>query len=158
MPSVSKISDPVFAKLVAEAFMDGCSRKEMGEVFGVHPDTIGIWTKDVRVQTHATRMAQERVNRITRKIDKVMEGRLQDSEKMDTETLLKIRKEYLAQALKIDVTAGKDNPDTIRDAANLLEENPDFAAGLAALLAGGGVSPSLLPAGDPSDDDEIDGD
>jgi len=153
MAIVSKISDPVFAKLVAEAYIDGCSRKEMGKMFGVCADTVGVWTKDVRVQTHAARMAQERVTRITRKIDTTMEGRLQDCHQMDTEVLLKIRKEYLDRALKIDLGSGKDNPDTVRDAVNLLEENPNFAAGLSQLLKNG----DLLPAG-PEEADEIDGD
>lgn len=142
---LSKIANPEFAKAVAEAYIDGMSRKEMAEIFCVHVDTISLWTKDIRVQTHAAKMAQERVTRITRKIDKVIEGRLQDSEDMETETLLRIRKEFLDRSLKIDLAAGKDNPDTIRDATDLLESNPDFAAGLAALLG-------QAPAGDEDDD------
>lgn len=140
MARISKISNPDFAKAVAEAYIDGCSRVEMAEMFGCGKDTITSWTQDIRVQTHAAKMAQERVTRITRRIDRTIEGRLQEASEMDTEVLLKIRKEFLDRALKIDLGAGKDNPDTVREAVDLMEAQPEFAAQLSALLAGQGVN------------------
>ena len=150
MPKQSRIADPEFAQAVAEAYINGLSRTEMSDMFGVCKDTITAWTKDIRVQTHAAKMAQERVTRVTRRIDATIEGRLQEVAEMDTELLLKIRREFLDRALKIDLGAGKDNPDTIKEATDLIESNPDFAAGLAALL--GKSDPS------DADEDEIDGD
>src|SRR4051812_4726806 len=103
MGRISKLANPEFSKAVAEAYINGCSREEMGEMFGVHKDTITDWTRDPRVQGHAARFAQERVNRITRRIDSEIEGRLLDAEEMETEVLLKIRKEFLSNSLKIDL-------------------------------------------------------
>lgn len=135
----SRLSDPNFAKAVAEAYIDGCTRQEMADLFGVSKDTITAWTRDTRVQAFSARMVQDRVTRITRKIDSVIEGRLQEAKDLDTETLLKIRKEYLDRSLKVDLKGGKDDPNTIEGAADLLESNPDFAAGLIALLEKQGV-------------------
>lgn len=128
MARVSKLANPGFAKAVAEAYINGMSRSEMADMFDAHVDTITLWTQDPRVQAHAARMAQERVTRITRKIDTEIEGRLQDAHDMETELLLKVRKEFLDRALKIDLGNPKENPDTINETIAALEENPELAA------------------------------
>lgn len=136
MARISKLANPEFAKAVAEAYINGLGREEMADIFGVHKDTITDWTRDPRVQGHAARMAQERVTRITRKIDKVIEGRLQESEDLDTELLLKIRKEFLDRSLKVDLSKANETAETINEAATLLESDPKLAEAFKELMTG----------------------
>ena len=130
MARVSKLANPEFAKAVAEAYMNGSSRAEMAEMFGAHKDTITDWTRDPRVQAHAATLAQERVNRITRRVDAEIETRLMDAEEIDTELLLKIRKEFMERGGKIDLGSGKNDAGTMSDMIDVLEANPDLAAQL----------------------------
>jgi transposase len=126
MPRQSRIDDPEFAKLVAEAYIGGMGRPEMAAEFNCHVDTITDWTKDPRVQAHASRFAQERIARIGRKIDAIIEGRLQEASDLDTDTLLKIRKEYLDRPLKIALSEADKDPNVINDTMAALEDNPEI--------------------------------
>lgn len=121
--------------VVAEAYMNGLSRPEMAAEFDCHVDTITDWVKDPRVQVHASKAAQERIHRIGRKIDAIIEGRLQEAKDLDTDTLLKIRKEYLDRPLKIMLGEADKNADTINDSMAFLENNPDLAAALFGAMA-----------------------
>lgn len=134
MARTSKLDNADFAKTVAEAYTAGMSRTDMAEEFGVNVATISVWNRDPRVQAHAARFAQERVNRITRRIDSEIESRLQEAKIMDTEVLLKIRKEFLDRALKIDLNKA-DTPETINEVIGTLEENPELARDLKEMLA-----------------------
>lgn len=129
MGRVSKLANPEFAKAVAEAYMNGSSRAEMAEMFGAHKDTITDWTRDPRVQAHAATLGQERVNRITRRIDSEIESRLLDADEMDTELLLKIRKEFMERTGKVGQT-NTNEAGTMSDMIDVLEANPDLAAQL----------------------------
>lgn len=133
----SKVANPIFAKAVAEAYISGITYREIAEMFGVSRETIGTWVRDPRVQAHAGHLAQERVMRITRKIDKEIEGRLQDTEDMETDLLLKIRKEFLERALKVSPEGNSaTNADTINEAVSALEDNPELAKQLKQLVQG----------------------
>lgn len=129
MPRISKLANPEFAKTVAEAYMNGTSRIEMAETFGVHKDTIGDWCRDPRVQAHATTFGQERVNRITRRIDSEIENRLMDADEIETELLLKIRKEFMERGGVVK-TGDRNDAATMSDMIDVLEANPDLAAQL----------------------------
>lgn len=136
MARISKLANPEFAKAVAEAYINGMSRAEMAEIFGAHKDTITDWTRDPRVQAHAAHLAQERVLRITRKIDSEIEHRVEDADDMDTELLLKIRKEFLDRSLKIDLNNAKDDAGTMSDMIDALEANPELASQLKSSFTG----------------------
>lgn len=136
MARISKLANPEFAKAVGEAYVNGLSREEMADEFSVHRDTISIWTRDPRVQAHVSRLAQERVNRITRRIDKEIEGRLLDAEDMDTEVLLKIRKEFLGNIIKAPDGKATQTAETVQETIKAVEESPDLAAQLQELLTG----------------------
>src|SRR4051812_41036406 len=127
MARTSKIAIPEFAKAVAEAYIGGMSRDDMAAEFEVHPDTMTIWCRDPRVQMHAARFAQERVNRILSKVDSEMHARLQHVSKLDIEQLLKIRKEYLDRALKIDLGAASQTAETINEVAAAVQDKPELA-------------------------------
>lgn len=136
MGRVSRLNDTNFAKEVAALYVEGKTRREMADHFNVHVDTITDWTQDIRVKAHAAKMSQERVNRITRRIDATIEGRLQEADKLDTETLLKIRKEFRDQVVKMDVGNADKNADTIKDTMELME-----ALGLDKILAAAAPEP-----------------
>lgn len=127
MARISRLANPDFAKAVGEAYADGCSRTEMSEMFGAHVDTITDWVRDARVQGHAARFAQERVNQITRITDREILKRLEDPEEMETELVLKIRKEFLERALKLELGKGAENADTINQIVTNIEDDPELA-------------------------------
>lgn len=134
-----RLDNPEFAKAVAAAYVDGMTRKAMAEEFECHVDTITSWTRDPRVQAHTTRLAQERVNRITRRVDSEIERRLQDTKDIDTEVLLKIRKEFIDRSLtNVGKGNDKDNSETINEAVSILESNPELAKQFKELTEGGG--------------------
>lgn len=132
----SRLSDPEVAKAVAEAYINGVSRTEMAEIFGVHKDTITIWTRDPRVLAHGGRFAQERVARISRLIDKEVEERLEDIDELDIEQLLKIRKEYIERVVKFENTSA-ETTSTVNDTVKAIEENPEIAEALLKMVNGG---------------------
>lgn len=126
MPKQSRISEPDFAKAVAEAYSDGMSRAEMAAMFNVSKPTITTWTRDPRVQAHASKMALDRVNRITRKVDSEIDARLQHIDNWDIDTILKVRKEYLDRSLKIDLGVGA-TAETTNEILEAMDSDPDFA-------------------------------
>lgn len=104
----------------------------MCEELGVSdPDTITRWRRDPRVQALVGKLNADRVQQISRKIDSVIEGRLANVKKMDTNTLLRIRKEYGGSAV---ARTERSDDATILDAMDALEENPEFADDLAEFL------------------------
>lgn len=131
----SKISSPEYAKAVAEAYINGVSTAEMADIFGVTKDTVRNWSRDPRVLAHGGKLAQERVLRITRLIDKEFESRLEDMGSLESETLLRIRKEYLERTVRFENIAA-DTTGTVGETVKALEENPELAKALTDLMAG----------------------
>lgn len=127
---ISRLADATFAKQVAQAYADGTGRQEMAAMFGCHEDTITDWVRDPRVQGHAQRFMQERVNRISRKLDTEIDRRIEDVDDEDRfpmELILKIRKELLDRALKPEFGQSKNEAQLTSDAISQAEEDPDFA-------------------------------
>jgi hypothetical protein len=136
MARPNPLADPAFAKLVAEAFADGLSRKEMCEMFGVKdPDTITRWRRDPRVKGHALKLIEDRILQVTRKVDGVIAERLEHAADMTITELLAIRKEFLGGALRAQTERADE--DTINEAQTWLEENPEAADQLETLLREG---------------------
>lgn len=136
---ISRLSDPGFAKAVAEAYTDGLKRAEMAELFGCHEDTMSDWVRDPRVQAHAMRLVQERVGRITRKLDSEIDRRIldvDDEDKYPMELILKMRKELLDRAIRFDFGNGKNEAQLTSDAISAAEEDPDFAREMIAWATG----------------------
>ena len=94
-------------------------------------DTITRWRRDPRVKARVAKINEDRVIQISRKVDSIIEGRLAHAEEMDTETLLRIRKEYGGAAV-----ARKEAIDdaTVSEALDALEQNPDLDDELRELL------------------------
>jgi hypothetical protein len=135
MPRPNPLADPDYAKAVAEAFADGCSRPQMCEMFGVKDkDTITRWRRDPRVKALALKIIEDRVLQVTRKVDGVIAGRLENAENMTVQELLAIRKEFLGGALRAQTEKADEN--TIQEAQEFLEKHPDAMEQLEAMLAG----------------------
>ncbi len=103
----TRIDDPEFAEQVAEAYICGASRLEMADVFGVCKDTVTNWIHDPRVKAYTSKLAEERVARLTRKVDSEIEARLTSDKikTIDDDTLLRFRKELLEKAVRINVNS-----------------------------------------------------
>lgn len=136
----TRLSDPDFARQVAEAFVAGMSRRQMCEMFNVNDvDTISRWRRDARVKTIAFKLIEDRVLQVTRKVDAVIAERLQNADKMTTKELLEVRKEYLGGKLREQHERADD--ETVHDAQDWLTNNPEAAAELDRIMAGEVPSP-----------------
>lgn len=119
--------EPELQEMVAKLFVEGKGNKEIAEALGrgVHPDTITDYKRHPAVQRIAMRMTRERHLQITSKIDTALAERLKHADKIDTETLLKIRKEILPDRIEIaDKTNSGSIIEEMWDAAN---EDPQLA-------------------------------
>ena len=136
MARPNPLADPDFAQQVAEAFAAGVSREDMCEMFGVSDkDTITRWRRDPRVKQRAMKIIEDRVLQVTRKVDGVIAARLEFADDMTIRELLDVRKEFLGGALRAQTEKADD--DTVNEAASLLENNPEAAEALEALLTKG---------------------
>jgi hypothetical protein len=107
----------------------------MAAELGVSEWTITQWRKDPRVRAQVTKLVEDRVMRIVGKTDHIIEGRLQDAENMDTELLLRIRKEFLGGAFRALHEGGKADEATTYEAMDEVQADPELLDGLRALLA-----------------------
>jgi DNA-binding transcriptional regulator YdaS (Cro superfamily) len=130
----SKLEDPEYVRLVASMFADGWLRSRMAAELGVSEWTITQWRKDARVRAQWRRLTEDRILRITSRIDKVIDHRLAGSEDVDTDTLLKIRKEYLGGAFRNEAEGSAIDSETINKTMDSLED-AGVADGLRKLLA-----------------------
>lgn len=144
MARPTPLSDPEFAKTVAAAFVSGMTHKDIAAQFNIHPDTVTYWRRDPRVKAHAMKMIEDRVLAVTRRIDSIIEGRLQHAENMSIKDLVMLRKEFLGGALR-QQTENADEQ-TISEVMTALDKNPDLADQLQALVESGGKLPE--PAAD----------
>lgn len=129
MARIGRLDNVEFAKAVGEAYAAGLSRTEMSDLFGAHVDTITTWVRDPRVQAHAGRFAQERANRVARKLDAEFERRLENIDDEDTyplEVLLKWRKEFVSKIPGAPDGGGANQPETIHEVISTLEDNPEL--------------------------------
>ncbi len=145
MARPNPLANPDFAKKVAEAFVDGLSRQEMCELFGVKDkDTITRWRRDARVKTIAFKLIEDRVLQVTRRVDATIAQRLESADQLTTKELLEIRKEYLGGKLREQHEKADD--ETMEQAQDWLSNNPDAIEQLDAILAGDVPSPVTAAA------------
>lgn len=128
------LDDPDKIVLFAQSVADGQSIKQLAELFHISERTVSTYKRDPRVKAIALKLTEDRVFRITRKVDSEIETRLADADEMDTDTLLKVRKEFLGGVLRLQTTGGKADAKTINEAMDEIENNPEFAAELESLL------------------------
>jgi predicted transcriptional regulator len=131
----SGLNDPERVKLAAAMFVEGSTRADMAAELGVSEWTITQWRKDPRVRAQVTKLVEDRVMRIVGKTDHIIEGRLQDAEKMETELLLRIRKEFLGGAFRALHEGGKVDENTVYEAMGEVEADPELLDGLRELIS-----------------------
>ena len=129
------LNDPERVKLAAAMFVEGATRADMAAELGCSEWTITQWRKDPRVRAQVAKLVEDRVMRIVGKTDHIIEGRLQDANNMDTELLLRIRKEFLGGAFRALHEGGKVDEATTYEAMEAVEGDPELLAGLRELLA-----------------------
>lgn len=130
MPGVSPLDHPTEGaarrRILAELCAEGHDRAKIAAVMDVHPDTITVWRRRPDVQQQITKLIQDRVNRLTSRIDARLEGLLQDDNirRLDLKDLLAIRKELSPQIVKLDT-----DPDKVAEEvfAKLMGTNPEKA-------------------------------
>lgn len=127
------LNDPERVKLAAAMFAEGWTRKQMAEELGISEWTVTQWRKDTRIKVQVKKLTEDRILRITGRIDHIISGRLQEAENMDTELLLKIRKEFLGGAFRAQAEGAEIDDKTINGTMEALED-PDLAEGLRNLL------------------------
>lgn len=133
MARPNPLADPDFAKEVAEAFANGNTRAEMSEVFSVNKQTITRWRKDPRVKRLVHTILVERVQRVSSKIDSVIEARLQNPENLTIKELLDIRKEFVGDSMRGRLDEA--DSETV-NAAMQMADNPAVMEALQALMSG----------------------
>lgn len=129
------LNDPERVRLAAAMFVEGATRADMAGELGVSEWTITQWRKDPRVRAQVTKLVEDRVMRIVGKTDHIIEGRLQDAKDMDTELLLRIRKEFLGGAFRALHEGGKVDEATIYEAMGEVEADPELLQGLRELIS-----------------------
>lgn len=129
-------NEPYLAELIAELYLDGKTNQEIADALGrgVHKDTVTDYRRDPRVRKIIRRLSEEREALITRRVDRVILERLKNAEEIDTETLLKIRKEMMPK--RIEVSGEVSHADLVRELWEAADSNPELAATLMALGAG----------------------
>jgi hypothetical protein len=160
MPKHSRLDDPGYAENVADLLASGLTNDKVAAALGdgTHPDTVKRWARHPKVQAHLSRLREERVNRVTRKIDSVIEGRLSDEtalREMDMKDLVALRRELLGPAAqRVVVNRGVDEAEATADLMSALARNPELAKALGAE----GVADGFLLEQGQDDIEELDDD
>lgn len=122
-------------ELFASALASGHSTAELAELFSISAPTVRTWKRDPRVKAAAFTFIEDRILTVARKVDSEIEARLAVPAELSTDELLKIRKEFLGGALRTKTESAGSDHNTVNDAMNELEGDPELAKGLQDLLA-----------------------
>lgn len=101
MPRSSVLDEAENLHIFAEMYAAGESRPDLAAFFGVHPDSITRWSKRADVQALVAEFNRQRSNRILRRIDSLIEKRIENADNLDLKDLLAIRKEMVPQRMEI---------------------------------------------------------
>jgi DNA primase catalytic subunit len=132
----SQLDDPEFCASVALAFASGATRDVMCQTFGVRdPMTITRWRKDPRIKPLLSKLIEERVQEMQRKVDAALQAKLAKADELSVKDLIDIRKEIRSSALgqKLD----KADADDVNEMQAWLESNPEAHAALDEFLQNG---------------------
>lgn len=113
---------------VAKAYAEGATQTEICEIAGVSDrGTVATWLKRSDVQVLVSKYIQDRSNRILRHTDTAIEKKLEaDEGGMSLERLLKIRREFAGQSIKIDLKG--EQAEAMEGLMRAFFENPELAA------------------------------
>lgn len=134
------LSDPDVVDLFAKGVTDGLTTKELADTFAISERIVRSYKNDPRVKAAALKFINERIVRITSRTDAKLDSILLSPKFNDlpledqVALLLKVRKEYLGGILRMQAEGGKVDAETINEAMEELEENPQFATELRELM------------------------
>ncbi len=126
-----RTANPIFAAEFAESLAQGLTNAQLMAEHNIGDvDTVRNYKKDPRVTSILTKLINQRVQEITRRVDSEVAKRLESPGEMTTDELLRVRKEYLGGALRQE--AEKTDEGAV-NAAMAAVEDPNFQALVAAL-------------------------
>lgn len=118
----------------AQAYAEGLNREQLAGMFDCSVESITNWSKRPEIQRRVSALNTERANRVLRAVDTALENRLRNVEKLDIETLLKIRKEFAGD--KLEITTKVDQNELAQELWEKLDSDPEaidrLMAGVAA--------------------------
>lgn len=126
-------NEPALAQTIADAYMDGMTNQEIADLLGrgVHKDTITDYKRDPRVRNRIKAISDEREGQISRTIDKALLERAKHPEKLDTKTLLEIKKTLNPK--RIEITDGSKQSDLVEELWRAADGDPVLAEKLMTL-------------------------
>lgn len=107
----------------AQAYAEGLSREQLAGIFDCSVESITNWSKRPEIQRRVSALNTERANRVLRAVDTALENRLRNVEKLDIETLLKIRKEFAGD--KLEITTKVDQNELAQELWEKLDSDPE---------------------------------
>jgi hypothetical protein len=133
--STGYLNNPQQLRWFAECVAIGLSAREIAPILAISKKSAERYRNDPRVKAEAMRLIDDRVVRVTSRTDAIIVHRLEtEADDMSVETLLKVRKEFLQGPLRAAAQGTDPGADVINDAIESIENDPDFAAELQALL------------------------
>lgn len=126
---------PELRPLVAEMYAAGESNQsiadEINKLFpdlDVHKDTITDYRRHPAVAPMISKILEERRNRITRKVDSALMARLDHADKVDTKTLLEIRKTIVGEKKINEDVPPEGQKSMTEQLFELADKDPEAAA------------------------------
>lgn len=107
----------------AQAYAEGLNREQLADIFDCSVESITNWSKRPEIQRRVSALNTERANRVLRAVDTALENRLRNVEKLDIETLLKIRKEFAGD--KLEITTKVDQNELAQELWAKLDSDPE---------------------------------
>jgi transposase len=129
----SRLNDPGFIDLFAALVVSGATNEEIAQQCEISDRSVRNYKKDPRVKAAAIKLTEDRILRITRKVDSEIEQRLQHPNEIPTDELIKLRKEYLPGFVRQQVDAQADAA-TIEEVMTEIEDDPELAEKLRELV------------------------
>lgn len=123
----STLEDEEKLPIIAEAIANGSTNKAVVKILaesGINTTTktVGLWKKDERVKVRVQKIISDRAQQISRKVDTIIQRRLEDEESLSMRDLVMLRKEFGAS----DATKASVSNDALKDAYRAVQNNPDL--------------------------------
>jgi transcriptional regulator with XRE-family HTH domain len=132
----SWLEDERHVHMLAKCLVAGLTSREIAAMLCMSHSSVSNYRHDQRVVAECLRLAEDRILRVTNRLDTIILERLDAAgDEMPVSTLLAIRREFMGNTLRVELGQPEASPDVINEAAESLENDPDFASALADLLA-----------------------
>src|ERR1044072_6239731 len=98
----NRLNDDSFCDLIAAKLAEGISVRALAKdpMVNASESTDSTWKRDPRIKARLTKLINQRVQEVTRRVDWEISNRLQDASGLSMRELLDIRREFLNGALR----------------------------------------------------------